>query len=340
VIPTPPAIIAAATPVFSAIDPALQTALFKRAKNSRAVLIIGRRIGDAANFEFLGATDAPHADANTLFPIDGLTEAITGVLLADAVRRGEVQLDETVADLHDADFHPSPSVTLSELATHHAGFPGVTLRQADQPYATIDRAALAALVNAPRAQSTAYAPSVVDYGLLGNLLADRAAMSYAGLARDRIFVPLDMGNSVADTGSDARLVPGRAISDEPAAPWRYNALAPAGGVRSTLFDLLHFAGEMFDNENGPLAADMKLAATPRAQGDGSSIGLGWHVASDGRAVWASGGSYGSTAFLAIAPRDHVAVIILCNVGIGFGNATFDDLGLRLLADTVRGAAAP
>lgn len=337
-IPTPPAIVIAAAPTFAAIDPALQTALFKRAKNSRAVLLIGRRIRDSAHFDFSGTPDSPHADENTLFPIDGLTEAITGVLLADAVRRGEVQLDEAVADLHEADFHPAPSVTLAQVATHHAGFPTVPLRQASQPYAAIDRAALAVLVNAPRTQSGAYAPSVVDYGLLGTLLADRAATSYAGLARDRVFVPLDMDHSVADTGSDARMVPGRAISDEPAAPWRYNALAPAGGVRSTLFDLLRFSGEMFDNENGPLAADMKLAATPRATGDGSSVGLGWHVAPDGRAVWASGGSYGSTAFLAIAPRDHVAVIILCNVGIGFGNATFDDLGLRLLADTVRGAA--
>jgi CubicO group peptidase (beta-lactamase class C family) len=336
-IPVPPAIVIAATPTFAAIDPALQTALFKRAKNSRAVLLIGRRIGDSGHFDSGGAPEAPHVDDNTLFPIDGLTEAITGVLLADAVRRGEVQLDEAVTDLHDADFHPVPSVTLAQVATHYAGFPTVTLRQAVQPYAAIDRAALAALVNAPRAQSTAYAPSVVDDGLLGTLLADRAGTSYAGLARDRVFVPLGMDNTVADTGSDARLVPGRAISNEPAAPWRYNALAGAGAVRSTIFDLLRFSGEMFEGENGPLAADMKLAATPRAAGDGSSIGLGWHVSSDGRAVWASGGSYGSTAFMAIAPRDHVAVIILCNVGIGFGNATFDDLGLRLLADTVRSA---
>jgi hypothetical protein len=52
-------------------------------------------------------------------------------------------------------------------------------------------------------------------------------------------------------------------------------------------------------------------------------------------VWAGGGSYGSTAFMAVAPKAHVAVIILCNVGVGFGNSTFDDIGLRLLADTVR-----
>jgi len=85
------------------------------------------------------------------------------------VRRGEVRLDEPVDELHDADFHPpargSSPVTLADLATHRAGLATVPLREAAQPYAAVDRATFAKLVNAPPGTRAAseYAPSVLDY---------------------------------------------------------------------------------------------------------------------------------------------------------------------------------
>lgn len=342
----PPAHVALAGPTFPALPADLVIAIRKRIKVAGAVVLVGRRLGDDAYIDVIETEGAPKTDGHTLFEVDGITETITALLLAEGVRRGEVRLDEPVDELHNADFHPpargSTPVTLVELATHRAGLPVIPLHEAAQPYAAIDRAALAKLVNAPRAASAAsgYAPSVLDFALLGTLLADRAGTSYASLARERVFVPLEMDDSVADTGSDAKVVHGREIANAAAAPWRYAALEPAGGVRSSISDLLRFAGAMFTGDNGPLAADMQLAGTSRAPAGDGSIGLGWHV--DGAGVrWASGASFGSTSFIGVAPRQNAAVVILSNVGLSFGNTSFDDVGLRVLGTltaSTRGAA--
>jgi CubicO group peptidase (beta-lactamase class C family) len=75
---------------------------------------------------------------------------------------------------------------------------------------------------------------------------------------------------------------------------------------------------------------MRLAGTSRAAAGDGSIGLGWRVESTGTR-WASGGSFGSTSFIGIAPQQHAAVVILSNVGLLFGNTSFDDVGLQVLA---------
>jgi len=297
-----PAQIAVAGPAFPALPPELVIALRKRAKVSGAAVLIGRRLGDDAYVDVLATEGAPRIDGHTLFAVD---------------------------------FHPpargSSPLTLADLATHRAGFPAVPLREAAQPYAAIDRAAFVKLVNeAPATRpASGYAPSVLDYALLGTLLADRAGTSYAALARERVFVPLDMDDTVADTGSDQRVVRGRSIADAAAAPWRYGSLEPAGGVRTSAFDLLRFAGAMFADDNGPLAADMRLAGTPRAPAPDGSIGLSWRIDAAGER-WASGAGFASTSFIGISPQQHAAVVILSNVGLSFGNTSFDDIGLRIL----------
>ena len=313
----------------------LVLAIEKQVKVQGVVVVIGRRSGDSVQIEELGSTGGPKADEHTLFEIDGITETITGLLLAESVRRGEVRLDEPVAEMHDADLHP-PSrtgapLTLADLASHRTGFPHLSLGQSAQPYAGVDRAALARFVDDASLQDRTGAPSVLDFALLGTLLADRAATSYASLVRERVFVPLDMDDSVADTGNDQHMARERSIAGELAAPWQYGALAPAGAVRSSAIDLLRFAGAMFPGENGPLAADMHLTSPP----------LGWRLEPSG-AVWSLGSSYGSSAFLAAAPKDRTAVVILCNVGLGFGSgsSSLDTIGLRLLAATPAASSTP
>jgi CubicO group peptidase (beta-lactamase class C family) len=336
-IPSPPAIIAAAATPFPTIAPELVVMLKKRARVQGTLVAIGRLVGDDARVDGYNTDNAPKFEDKTRYPVDGVTEVLTAALLADAVRRGEVRLDEPVSELHLPGLQPLPRdgkpLTLLDLATHHARMPTLPLAESRQPYATLDRAALVALANGPPAPAGTHAPSPVDFALLGLILAERTGTPYPTLLHDRVLVPLGMSDSSADPAADDQLVPLRSIVGDPVAPWRYAALAPAGGARSTAFDLLRFAAALFTDDNGPLADDMRLTAVPR--GDGS-VGLGWHIDRATGAFWADGGSYGATTFIGVQPQAHVAVVILCNVGITFGNATLDDVGLRLLAATAQG----
>jgi D-alanyl-D-alanine-carboxypeptidase/D-alanyl-D-alanine-endopeptidase len=336
--PPPPAYLAeAAVP---ALPAEIELALRKLVGTvPGGVVVVGRRLESFGRVDDLVGQRAPRPNAGTRFETGAVTEALTGMLLADAVRRGEVQLDDPIAGQISTTLHPpargGKQITFRDLATHRSGLPRLPLREAAQPYAGYDRSALIALVNGAHLTAdpgSRYDPSNVDFALLGMLLADRAGVPYAELARNRIFTPLDMGNSTADESADDRLAPEWAITGNAVAPWRWGAFAPDGGMRSTVDDLLRFTDAFSDEGSTPLGKDARLSATPIAEaGPDAGIGLGWLVDRAGGAVYASGWTYGATAFVGIVPARNVAVVLLTNVGIGFAGPTLDDIGRRLLA---------
>ena len=63
-----------------------------------------------------------------------MTKAMTGLVIADAVRRGEVRMDAPVATyLPQLEGSPAGTVTMHELVTHTAGyaeFGAATVRRA------------------------------------------------------------------------------------------------------------------------------------------------------------------------------------------------------------------
>ncbi len=52
-----------------------------------------------------------------------MTKALTGLALADSVRRGEVRLNAPVGEYLDLGETAAAAVTFCELATHHSGYP-------------------------------------------------------------------------------------------------------------------------------------------------------------------------------------------------------------------------
>jgi serine-type D-Ala-D-Ala carboxypeptidase/endopeptidase len=334
----PPAYIAQVE--MPALPPAIGLALQKRIGGIRGgVVIVARSNGQRARIDVFPNDGAPKIDENSRFEIGAIGEAITGTLLAEAARRGELQLDQPIDQIISPGLHVPPRgahITLRTLATHRSGIPRIPLREAAQPYAGYDRSAMVAAVNGSALVADPgmrYAPSNVDFALLGMLLADRAGMPFDLLVRNRIFTPTAMKNSEAEGTGDEHLVPEYSISGDLVAPWHWNAFTPEGGIRSTALDLVRLTDELFAEENGPIAQDLRLAATPTADaGPDAGIGLGWLVDRRSGAVYASGYTYGTSAFIGAVPRWKEAVVILSNVGLGFANGSLDDLGLRLLAE--------
>lgn len=63
-------------------------------------------------------------DASTLFGIGSVTKVFTGVILADAVRQGKVNLDGSANTYLPHDLHlPSNKITLRQLVSHTSGLP-------------------------------------------------------------------------------------------------------------------------------------------------------------------------------------------------------------------------
>ncbi|MEA2666251.1 MAG: hypothetical protein QOI11_3195 [Candidatus Eremiobacteraeota bacterium] len=291
-----------------------------------AAVAVGRLARGAMTVDVVAGRGASR-DPERVFQIGSVGKTVTATLLADAVRRGEVRLDEPL----DAFLPPgvrAPSfrgraITLEHLATHRSGLPALPANfdlSAPDPFARYDRAKLFAFLNAyelPCAPGVQYEYSNAGYGLLGLLLAERAGTTYAALARERVFAPLGMASTSAGPGNDPRLLPGYDESGRRVPPWRFDVLAGAGAVTSTARDMLLYAAAQLPGADGPLAAAARLAHAPRADCPQGRIGLAWSVAPDGT-LWHNGGTNGFRSMLALAPRTRSAAVLLANADVSAG----------------------
>lgn len=293
----------------------------------------------------LVAGSKQHGGLRTLFEIGSITKAITGTLLADMVRRGEVALDDPVAQHLPTDWTVPQvgdrPITLLDLATHTSGLPRMpaefTPEDPENPYADVDLAALRdflAAAKPARAPGTSYEYSNLGFAVLGQALAHAGGKSWLELVRERVLLPLGMRDTwlevrPADAGRFAAGHNSRFI----AVPhWDLGAFAPAGGLRSTVVDMSRLAAALKMPADTGVTAGIILATTGfRALGSGTdSVGLGWHIRNrDGsRIAWHNGGTGGFRTWVGSdRGRDRGAVVLANAI-----QPWVDALGVALVLD--------
>lgn len=286
-------------------------------------------------FGHLSASDGRVPDGDTLFEIGSISKVFTGLLLADAVVRGELTLATEVAELLpdgiDLDVVGRP-ITLLDLSTHTSGLPRMpaNIAPADplRPYEDYDAALMLAFIDDVeplRAPGASYEYSNLAVGLLGWLLATHAGSDYETLLRDRVLDPLGMDDTALslDSRLAARFAPPHDIDAEPGAAWQMGVLAGAGGIRSSVHDMLRFArfalGELQPQGSETLTRALALSLIPRRDVTGDErmrVGLGWHINVDHDVWWHNGQTGGYHAMFEVLPDDGVAVICLANTANG------------------------
>jgi serine-type D-Ala-D-Ala carboxypeptidase/endopeptidase len=303
------------------------------------------------------STDAAPLDANSIFEIGSVTKVFTATLLADMVEQGLVRLDDPVQGHLPEDvrlpIHGRP-ITLCDLATQTSGLPRLppglfrrSLRRRHDPYADFSEQDLLDALARTRPKGT---PGVrlrysnFGVGLLGYVLARRARTSYGQLVRDRICTPLalaDTGIEVADDAS-GRFADGHNRRGRMVPHWHLDALAGAGGLRSTVNDLLHFLALHLTEPTTRLARAAHATHTPQARRGRLEQGLGWVSlplrGDPRRTLWHNGGTGGFRSFLGFVPETNVGVVVLSNSA-----RSVDAMGFRILESISRApqpAAAP
>jgi len=289
-------------------------------------------------------------DADTLFEIGSISKVLTGVLLAPAVARGEVALLD-LAQQHMPEGKTLPKtdanqIRIVDLATHMSGLPRLPdgmVPHGDDPYAAFTREELfegscrSMLRNEP---GTVYEYSNLGAALLGQLLVDRAgASSYEQLLHDRVLKPLAMDRtSIQLQGSmTAMLASGSNADLAYVQPWNLAAFAPAGGIRSSMTDMLKFARAQWTVLAAANSAD-SLAMAREKQRDipgGLGIGLGWHIAKDGTTRWHNGETGGFHSMLLVRTEDRRAVCILANTATSVVDSVAELILRRLCGADVK-----
>ena len=301
--------------------------------NGRRVIAYGTR----------SKSDTTPVDGDTVFELASVTKALTSLLLADAVTRGEVALDDPVAKYLPPSVRMpergARSITLHDLATHTSGLPrepsNLQPNDPSNPFADYSVEQLYQFLSGH--QLTRDIGSEFDYsnlgaGLLGHVLARRAGTDYETLLRARITGPLGMSSTgiMLSPAMRARLAAGHNRFLEPAPNWDSPTLAGAGAVRSTVNDMLRFLAAALDGERARLGTAFALMTSARrSPAPAFDVGLGWGIAKNRgtEIVFVNGRSGGYRTWLGYEPRTRRGVVVLTNADGVIGP---DDLGRHVL----------
>lgn len=317
----------------------------------------------------VGVVDGPHTaifgygqlspecpqtpDGRTLFEIGSVTKVFTGILLADAVQRSEVALDEPLAKLLPPHVKvpewESRTVTLLDLVTHTSGLPRLPPNLLPQiakyprnPYAHYTVAQMYEALAEIRLQSrpgSKYLYSNFGMGLLGHILARRAGKDYESLVVERVCRPLGLADTriTLSEAQRQRLSPGHDIDGQALPCWDFLSLPGAGALRSTAEDLVRFVLANLEQTQTPLGPVLSEAQVPRRDiGSGQKIALGWHINTGRGTHWHNGQTGGYHSYVAFCKQKKIGVVVLSNTAGGIG----DVLGVRLLEMLAGGTVEP
>jgi serine-type D-Ala-D-Ala carboxypeptidase/endopeptidase len=265
------------------------------------------------------ASAGPVAD-DAVFELGSITKAVTGLLLADAVVRGEATLQTSLADCLPG-ASPASRIMLGDLAAHTAGLPRLPLAfvrrnglfNLTDPYADTTVAELVEDLARVRLRSPRMRYSNFGAALLGQALAALAGLPYEQLVEERVLQPLGVEQVWARDAPPVAQPHDRRGRPVPA--WTFGAYAPAGCLWGSARGALALSMACL-NPPAAMADAVALALTPRGRRGQIESGLGWIrspiIKPDRQMWWHNGGTHGSRVFTGFRQGTGEAVAAVTN----------------------------
>lgn len=332
-----------AAPAPADLGPPLEPPLRERARHAGMGYAAARVTPAGVQLGFAGrrsARDARTPEAGDCFEIGSITKTFTALLLADAVLKRELTLDDPVEAalgqrLRDSEGQP---LRWRDLATHRSGLPRMPGNFAparpEDPYADYTEASLRAFLDrwrpdVPRDRRWTY--SNLGFGLLGMSLARALGTPYPALLQTRVLQPLglqDLRLSLTQA-PDTRVLTGHDEQGQALAAWTFDTMAPAGGLVGPVTALARYAQAAMGLVDSPLAPAFALCLQRHADGGTpvNQMGLGWILGTLRGRPFAThdGSTYGFASSIFLEPQRRHATAVLSNAHGGVG-----DLALHLL----------
>jgi serine-type D-Ala-D-Ala carboxypeptidase/endopeptidase len=299
---------------------------------------------------------------NTLFEIGSITKIFTGMLLADAINTGDVNLEDPVFPFIEGkvtkDLEYYNKITLRNLATHTSGLPyfppshSFNIKEfvddmfyrnfyedftKEALYGSLDRTEKSAVIGSEWEYSN------VGFGLLGICLSNTLGVSYEADLHEVITEPLGMSDTTIHLSQNQnnRFVPGFhyynrwgnlsiALKSE---SWLLGeGLQGAGGIRSTGKDMMVFLQAVLDNKKAYIRDSKKNLFTDDT--DGSEHGMGWEIYPDPPenfppCILHEGSTGGYSSLIVLSKDEPIGFFILTNINVIATGSGFNGL-LKLL----------
>jgi D-alanyl-D-alanine carboxypeptidase len=294
----------------------------------------------------------------TLFRLGSVSKLFTATAILQLRDRGKLQLDDPVVEhlpwfeLEDA-FEDAPPITIRQLLTHTAGLP----REVAFPcFSTHECPSREEIMRAKPTQRAVFPPDMtykysnLGMVLLGEIIVAASGETYADYLQNHIFTPLGMQRSVVNParGRHPRMATSylrrrpdgsRQVSEY----YETRALAPAGGVISSVDDLARFAIFHLQADPASTAGEVLAASTlqemqrphwVRSDWEGG-MGLGFRISRRNDQTLLSHGGWigGDRTHFLLLPAQDLGIIALVNAEdaspLTFSHQALDLVGAAL-----------
>lgn len=307
-------------------DPELAASLTRHTSkwSSRRVAVawVDMRQTPTTRMAFLGC------DETTPFELGSITKALTGLLVQDAVDRGELRLDTRLGELDDRLDGELGARTMTSLVTHTSGLPrlprsiGTFLRGASSSLFTLNPHPrkgpdVVALAARQRLDAPGWTYSNLGAAVAGQLVAERAGVPYHDLLRERVLDPVGMSDTSTDPRQH-RVKRGWTSAGRHAMPWRLDGYAPAGGAVSTLADMSALANALLRGNAPGVRAMTAVPGIDMGQPNTEQAVFFQvqTVPETGRTMVVHDGQTGGySAFLALFPSAERAIVVLSDTAV-------------------------
>jgi CubicO group peptidase (beta-lactamase class C family) len=304
----------------------LATAFLQQDKNSGMGIAVvardpqtGQLEAMMLNYGMTAKENGQPVTSDTVYEIGSVTKVFTGILLAEAVNSGTVQLNDPIQKYLPpgikAPMYKDIPITLLNLATHRSSLPrDIDTDTLPEMYGWLSKVHLA---SPPGSQ---YIYSNAGYSLLGDILARLSGKDFGALEFSSISQPLGMPDTTETLTQDQthRLAQGYTYDGSTADYFPDSgAMSSAGYLRSTLQDMTRFLIANLNPDSTPLAASIKLAQVSQVEGrnPGTGQGLGWDIDQPGTAnerISKGGGTSGFTSYISFMADGSSGFVLLTN----------------------------
>ena len=272
-----------------------------------------------------GVTTAP--SANAIYEIASLSKSFTGVLLALALEENKgLKVDDAIGKYLPEVANNSyvAAITLRQLATHTSGLPdaGDLFSSANfninNPYVNYDKFMLLNYLKSAQPGTNLADPgnlgtyrrsySNVGFATLGLVLTRVYKMDFASLIKMKITRSLNMNHTFVNgkkTVLPRLTMKPYGVAKNLVEHWQWDAFAPAGGIVSTLPDMMKY-----------LRANIRCSPNllGRAMSLSHQLGLGWDSNPSDGIVWKNGQSAGFASLFAFDRVHETGIFVLSNMG--------------------------
>ena len=262
---------------------------------------------------------------NTIFEIGSISKTFTGILLAKAVLDKKISLDDDIrkylpATCAKLELDGKP-VLVKHLSNHTSGLPRLTNDLGTTPgydendpyrhYTTAMYFNYLSRVKLESVPGTKQEYSNTGVAVLGIILQKVYGQTYEQLLSKYIANPLKMGNTATFVLEKQLTNFATGYANGAVTPhWNLADTNPAGGIRSTLADMVLYLKANMADATPAIALSHKETFK---EGE-DSIGLGWFLypTKGDILVWHNGGTGGFTSYTGYLKDSKSGVVVLTN----------------------------